>query len=89
MKLRKNRENIDDMLHYEGLFYLSDLTWIELISKYHNDFLTSYFEIKNTRKLVVQKNYLEILKYNIKIYVKKYDVYLLFKAVKQKLYKNL
>lgn len=56
---------------------------------HHNDLLASYLKIGKKRELIVQKYYWEILKHNVKTYIKWCDICLALKTVKDKPYKDL
>ena len=77
-------ENIDGMLHYQGLPYTP-----EIISRYHDNLLANHFGIKKTHELVAQKYYWPILSYNINNYLKECDVCLASKVVRHKPYSYL
>ena len=49
---KDNWEKYDSVLHHQGLFYVLEIIQIELISKYHNNALASYFGIEKIQKLV-------------------------------------
>ena len=53
-----------------------------MINRYHNDLLVGYFDIKKIQKLVTRKYYWKTIYYNIKVYIRGYNIYLTFKAVK-------
>ncbi len=62
MKLRSERlsegwEDIKQLLHYQGLLYVSKVIRSELISRHHNDPLAGHFGIEKTRKLIARKYY--------------------------------
>ncbi len=62
MKLRseelpKGWEDIKQVLHYQGLLYVSKVIYSELISRHHNNPLASHFGIKKTRELIAKKYY--------------------------------
>ena len=50
-------KEVDGVLHYQGLFFVSKAIRIELISCHHNDPLTGNFGIKKTCKLLPQTYY--------------------------------
>ena len=58
-------DNINKVLHYQGLSYIPEIIRTEIISRYHNDPLAGHFSIKKTRELVSQKYYRPLLCYNI------------------------
>ena len=77
------------MLQYQGFSYISEIIELELISSHYNNLLPSPFDIKKTHKLVAQKYYLPKLCYNIKYYVKGFNICLTSKAVWYKLHSDL
>ena len=82
-------DNIDGILHYQGLSYVLKIIRTELISRYHNDPLADHFDIQKTREFVAQKYYWPILCHDIENYVKECNVCLTSKAVNYKLYGDL
>ena len=56
-QLVKDWQNIEDVLHYKGLFYIPKMIQTELISRYYDNLLTSHFDIKKIQKFVAQKYY--------------------------------
>lgn len=61
----------------------------ELISKYYDDSLASYFGIKKTRELIAKKYNWSILRADIGSYTKGSDMCLASKSVKHKPYSDL
>lgn len=53
MKKIKSWEEFNEILYYQNLFYIFEISKIKLINRYHNDLLERYFAIKKTRKLPV------------------------------------
>lgn len=60
----------------------------KIFKRYHNNLLASHFSIKKTSKLLARKYYWLTFYYNIQTYTNSYDICLLFKAIKHKLYRN-
>ena len=89
LRQKDGYQEIDGMLHHQGLSFVLKAIWIELISRYHNDSLAGHFGIKKTRKLLVWKYYWPTLRHDVEAYVKGYDVCLVSKAVKHKPYSDL
>ena len=63
-KLRANQQlgqqgwdNINEVLHHQGLPYVPEIIRTELISRHHNDPLVGHFGIKKIRELIAQKYY--------------------------------
>ena len=88
-KKRRNWEEIDGVLHHQGLPYVPELIRTKLISKHHNDLLAGHFGIEKTRELVARNYYWKTLRHNVEIYIKGYDVCLASKAVRHKPYGDL
>ncbi len=62
MKLRSKRlsegwEDIEQVLHYQGLPYVPKVIRSKLISRHHNDSLAGHFGIEKTRELISRKYY--------------------------------
>ncbi len=62
MKLRSKGlpegwEDIEQVLHYQGLPYIPKVIHLELISRHHNDPLAGHFGIEKTCKLIARKYY--------------------------------
>ena len=88
-QLAKDWQDIDGMLHHQGLSYVPEIIWAELINRHHDDSLAGYFGIKKTCELVAQKYYWPTLCYYVEDYVKGCNVCLALKAVQHKLYGDL
>ena len=58
-KLRQQKINgykeIDEILYYQGLLFVPNIIWTELISRHYDNFLAGHFGIKKTCKLLAQK----------------------------------
>ena len=87
--VKDNWEDIDDVLHHQGLPYVPEIIQTELISKHHNNPLVGYFGIEKIRKLVAWKYYWPTLRYDVNNYVKGCDACLASKAVQHKSYGDL
>ena len=48
-------DDIDRILHHQGLPYVPEIIRTELISRHHNDPLAGHFGIEKTRELIAQK----------------------------------
>ena len=88
-ELEKNLKEFDKILYYQSLPYIFKIIETKLISKYHSNLPIGYFSIKKMEKLVTRKYYWKTLYYNIKVYVRSYNIYLASKTVKHKPYANL
>ena len=75
---------IDRVLYHEDLLYLPEIIRTEIISRYHNDLLASYFRVKKTMELVAEKYYWPTPRAEMEVYVKRCDVYITSKAIKNK-----
>ena len=82
-------DNIDNVLHYQGLSYVPKIIRTELISRHHNNLLAGHFGIEKTRKLIAQKYYWPTLCRDVEDYIRGCDVYLATKAVRHKPYGDL
>ena len=88
-KYSEGWDNIDGVLHYQGLPYVSKIIRTELISRYHDNPLAGHFGIKKTHELIAQKYYWPTLRCDVEDYVSGCDVCLALKAVRYKLYGDL
>ena len=50
-QLVKDWQDIDGMLHHQGLLYVLEIIRTELISRHYNDPLAGHFEIEKTQQL--------------------------------------
>ena len=82
-------EDIDGVLHHQGLSFVPETIQIELISRHHDDPLARYFGIDKTKDLVGRKYYWPSLQKDVEAYVKGCDVCLGSKAVRHKPYGDL
>ena len=88
-QLPNSWEDIDGVLHHQGLPFVLEVIRTELISRYYNDPLIGHFGINKTKDLLSQKYYWPSLQKDIEAYVKGCNVYLGSKAVKHKPYRDL
>ncbi len=94
MKLRskglpESWEDIEQVLHYQGLPYVSKVIYLELISRHYNDPLAGHFCIETTRKLIARKYHWPTLQRDVEAYIKGCDVCLASKVVCHKPYGDL
>ncbi len=94
MKLRSERllegwEDIEQVLHYQGLPYFPKVIRSELISRHHDDSLAGHFGIEKSRKLIAKMYYWLTLRQDVETYVKGCDVCLTSKAICHKPYGDL
>ena len=82
-------ENIDGVLHHQGLSYIPEIIRPKLISRDHDDALAGYFRIEKTQKLFFQKYYWLTLRCDVKDYVMGCKVCLALKTVRHKPYDDL
>ena len=82
-------EDIDGVLHHQGLPFVPEAIRTEIISRHHDDPLAGHFGIDKTKDLVGRKYYWPSLRRDIEAYVKGCDVCLGSKAVRHKLYRDL
>lgn len=61
----------------------------EIINMYYDNSLARHFGIKKSLELIAQKYNLLMSSANIKIYIKKCDIYLALQLVKYKSHSNL
>ena len=80
-QLAKDWQDIDGVLHHQGLSYVPEIIRAELISRHHDDPLAGHFGIEKTRELVARKYYWPTLCHNVEDYVKGCNVCLALKAV--------
>ena len=88
-KKRESWEEIDGVLHHQGLPYILKLIKTELISRHYDDLLAGQLGIKKTWELVARKYYEKTLRRDVENYVQKCDICLASKAMKYKPYKDL
>ena len=82
-------EEIDDILHHQGLPFVPEAIQTELISRHHDNPLAGHFGIEKTCKLLAQKYYWPTLRHDVEAYMKGCDVCLASKAVRHKPYGDL
>lgn len=84
--MKEDKENINEILYFQDLLYISKIIYTKLINWHHNNLLAGYLRIKKTQKLVTQKYYWLTLCHNIKVYIKSYEICLTSKVMKYKPY---
>ena len=55
--MKNGYEEVDGILHYQGLLFVPEAIRTKLISRYHDDPLAGHFGINKTKDLVGQKYY--------------------------------
>ena len=88
-RFKKGWENVDEVLHYQELPFISEIIWIKFISRHHNNLLVEYLGIDKTREFISWKYYWPSLRKDVEAYVKGCNICLALKAVKHKPYGNL
>ena len=56
-ELQEGWQDSDGVLHHQGLPFVPEIIWTELISCHHNDPLARHFDIDKTKKLIGWKYY--------------------------------
>ncbi len=82
-------DDIEEVLNYQGLSYVSKVIRSKLISRHHNNPLVGHFGIEKTRELIARKYYWPTLRQDVETYVKGCDVCFASKAVRHKPYGDL
>ena len=81
--------NINGVVHHQGLSYVPEILRTELISRHHDDLLAGHFDIKKIRELIAQKYYWPTLCRDVKNYIRGCNICLASKAVRHKPYGDL
>ena len=89
LRTKDGYQDIDGVLHHQGLPFVPEAIRMELISRHHDDPLAGHFGIEKTRELLARKYYWPTLRHNVEAYVKGCDVCLASKAVRHKPYGDL
>ena len=82
-------EDVEEVVQFQRLPYVSEIIRFKVISCHHNDSLAGHFGINKTRELVGWKYYWPSLRRDVKSYVQGCDVCLTSKAVRHKPYGDL
>ena len=85
----KGWEDVKRVLQYQGLLYVPEIIWSEVINCHHNDPLVDHFGIEKTRELVSRKYYWPSLQRVIESYIWWCEVCPTSKAVYHKPYGDL
>ena len=88
-QLVKDWQDIDGVLHHQGLPYVPEIIRTELISRHHDDPLAGHFGIEKTQELFSQKYYWSTLCRDVEDYVRGCNICLASKAVRHKPYGDL
>ena len=81
--------DINKVMHFQSLLYLSEILCTELVRWYYNNLLARHSGIKMTRELVAHKYYWPTFCHGIEVYFKSCDICLTSKTVKHKHYGDL
>ena len=82
-------KELDEILYHQGLPFLPEAIWTEIISQHHEDPLAEHFVIDKTKDLIGWKYYWPSLRRDIEAYVKGCGVCLGSKVVRHKPYGDL
>ena len=85
----KSWDNINGVLHHQGLPYVPEIIRTEHISRHHDDSLAGHFGIEKTGELIARKYYWPTLCRDVEDYIKGCNVCLASKAVQHKPYGDL
>ena len=85
----KGWDNINSVLHYQGLPYVPKIIRTELISRHHDNLLASHFGMEKTCELIAQKYYWPMLRHDVENFIKGCDICLASKAIHHKPYGDL
>ena len=95
-KARKTRaensegwDDINGVLHYQSLPYVSEIIRTKLICRHHNNPMAGHFGIEKTHELIARKYYWLTLCHDVEDYVKGCNVCLASKAIRHKPYGDL
>ena len=84
----KNQKKINKILYYHSLLFVSKAIYIKLISFYYNNPLADHIDIEKTYDLLEKKYYRPTFWYNIKVYIKSFNIYLVSKIARYKFYND-
>ena len=82
-------DNINGVLHYQGLSYVPEIIQTKFISRHHNNPLAGHFVIEKIRELIARKYYWTTLCHDVEDYMKGCNVCLTLKVVRHKPYGDL
>ena len=89
VKHSESWDDINGVLHYQGLFYVLEIIQTELISRHHDNLLVGHCSIEKTRELDVWKYYWPTLRRDVEDYVRGCNICLASKAIWHKSYGDL
>ena len=88
-ELAEGWEDINRVFYHQGLPFILEIIWIELISRHYKNPLIEQFSINKTRELISRKYYWASLRKDVKGYIKGCNVCLALKTVRHKPYSGL
>lgn len=74
IRIKDGYKKIDVVIYHKSLFFMFEIIRIQVIGRYHDNFLAGYFTIKRTHELVVQKEYWPTLWHHVEAYVNGCDI---------------
>ena len=89
LRSKEGYEEVEGVLHHQGLPFVPEAIRTELISRHHDDPLAGHFGIEKTCELLARKYFWPSLRHDVEAYVKGSDVCLTSKAVRHKPYGDL
>ena len=89
LRSKEGYEEVEGVLHHQGLPFVPEAIRTELISRHHDDPLAGHFGIEKTCELLARKYFWPSLRHDVEAYVKGCDVCLASKAMRHKPYGNL
>ena len=88
-ELQEGWEDSNGVLHHQGLAFMPEIIWMELINCHHNDSLAGHFGIDKTKELIGRKYFWPSHKKDVESYIKGSDVCLGLKEVRNNPYGEL
>lgn len=87
-ELPESWKDVEEVLHFESLLYVSEIICFKLMSRHYDDFLTGHFKMDKMCKLIARIYQQPMLRQDVNIYIKGCNVYLALKAIRHKPYGN-
>ena len=66
LRTKDGYQDIDRVLHNQGLLSVPEAIRMEFISRHHEEWLAGHFGIKKTREFLARKYYWPTLRHNVK-----------------------
>ena len=88
-RLKIAYKEVDGVLYHQGLFFVLETIWIELISWHYDELLAGHFGISKIRELIDRKYYWLSFRKDVKAYIKDCNICLGLKAIRYKPYGDL